>query len=153
MYVILFRFQCVICQHVLKSKKYSFVGRVFWWEWIEIAETILWPPNASSNPHLFYFVMTSSNGSISALLAICPGNSPASGEFPHKGEWRGALMFFFICAWVNGWVNNGEAGDLRRHHAHCDVIVMFLRNIDQYCSRMKCWVMFIIYIFAKIMYW
>ena len=23
-----------------------------------------------------------------------------------------------------GWVNNGEAGDLRRHRAHYDVIVM-----------------------------
>ena len=29
----------------------------------------------------------------SALLAICAGNSPVSGEFPaHKGQWRGALM-------------------------------------------------------------
>ena len=33
-------------------------------------------------------------------------------------------MFFFICAWMNGWVNNGEAGDLRRHGAHYDVAVM-----------------------------
>ena len=43
---------------------------------------------------------------------------------PHKGQWRGALMFSFICAWMNGWVNNGEAGDLIRHCAHYDVIVM-----------------------------
>ena len=43
---------------------------------------------------------------------------------PHKGQWRGALMFSLICAWINGWVNNGEAGDLRRHRAHYDVIVM-----------------------------
>ena len=47
-----------------------------------------------------------------------PGNSP------HKGQWRGALMFSLICAWINGWVNNREAGDLRRHRAHCDVTVM-----------------------------
>ena len=32
--------------------------------------------------------------------------------------------FFFICAWINGWVNNREAGDLRRHRAHYDVTVM-----------------------------
>ena len=32
---------------------------------------------------------------------------------PHKGQWRGALMFSLICAWINGWVNNCEAGDLR----------------------------------------
>ena len=44
---------------------------------------------------------------------------------PHKGQWRGALMFSLISAWINGWVNNGEAGDLRRHPAHYDVIVMY----------------------------
>ena len=43
---------------------------------------------------------------------------------PHKGQWRGALMFSLICAWINGWVNNDEAGDLRRHRAHYNVIVM-----------------------------
>ena len=45
-------------------------------------------------------------------------------NFPHKGQWRGALMFTLICARKNGWVNNGEAGDLRRYLAHYDVIVM-----------------------------
>ena len=54
----------------------------------------------------------------SALLALCAGNSP------HKGQWRGALMFSLICAWINAWVNNREAVDLRRHRAHYDVIVM-----------------------------
>ena len=43
---------------------------------------------------------------------------------PHKGHWRGALIFSLICAWINRWVNNGEAGDLRRYYAHYDVIVM-----------------------------
>ena len=43
---------------------------------------------------------------------------------PHKGQWRGALMFSLICAWINDWVNNGEAGDLRRRLANYDVIVM-----------------------------
>ena len=43
---------------------------------------------------------------------------------PHKGQWRGALMLSFICAWINGWVNNRDAGGLRRHCAHYDVIVM-----------------------------
>ena len=37
---------------------------------------------------------------------------------PHKGQWRRALMFSLIWAWIKGWVNNGDAGDLRRHHAH-----------------------------------
>ena len=43
---------------------------------------------------------------------------------PHKGQWRGALMFSLVCNRINGWVNNGEAGDLRRHRAHYDVTVM-----------------------------
>ena len=43
---------------------------------------------------------------------------------PHKGQWRRALMFSLICVWINGWVNNGEAGDLRRYRAHYDVTVM-----------------------------
>ena len=43
---------------------------------------------------------------------------------PHRSQWRGALMFSLICAQINGWVNNCEAGDLRRHPTHCDVIVM-----------------------------
>ena len=43
---------------------------------------------------------------------------------PHKGQWRGALMFSMIFTWINGWVNNGEAGDLRRHRAPYDVTVM-----------------------------
>ena len=45
---------------------------------------------------------------------------------PHKAQWRGALMFFFICVWINGWVNNGEVGDLRRYRSNYDVTVMTL---------------------------
>ena len=54
----------------------------------------------------------------SALLDFCAGNSPVN------GHWRGALMFSLICVWINGWVNKRDAGDLRRYHVQCDVIVM-----------------------------
>ena len=60
----------------------------------------------------------------SALLALCVGNSPVPVNSPHNGQWRGALMFSLICARINGWVNNREAGDLRRHRGHYDVNVM-----------------------------
>ena len=43
---------------------------------------------------------------------------------PHKGQWRGALMFSLVLRLTNGWVNITEAGDLRRYRAHCDVNVM-----------------------------
>ena len=62
----------------------------------------------------------------SALLTLCAGNSPVSVNSPHKGQWRGALMLSLICFWINGWVNNREAGDLKRHRGHYDVIVMLL---------------------------
>ena len=60
----------------------------------------------------------------SALLALCAGNSPVPVNSPHKGQWRGALMFSLIYAWINHWVNNREAGDLRRYRGHYDVTVM-----------------------------
>ena len=63
-------------------------------------------------------------GTFSALLALCAGNSPVPVNSSHKGQWRGALMFSFICVWINDWLNNREAGDLRRHRGHYDVTVM-----------------------------
>ena len=60
----------------------------------------------------------------SAWLALYAGNSPVPVNSPHKGQWRGALMFSLICVWINGCVNNREAGDLRRNRGHYDVIVM-----------------------------
>ena len=42
---------------------------------------------------------------------------------PRKGQWRGDLVFSLICAWINDWGNSRDAGDLRRHRTHCDVIV------------------------------
>ena len=45
-------------------------------------------------------------------------------DSPHKGQWHGALTFSVICAWTNGWANNRDVSDLRRHCALYDVIVM-----------------------------
>ena len=58
----------------------------------------------------------------------------------HKGQWRRAFMFSLICARINGSVNNGEAGDLRRYRAHYDVIVM--ENKDPFILQSQyhcCW--------------
>ena len=61
----------------------------------------------------------------SALLALCAWNSPVTPvNSPHKGQWRGALMDSLICTWINGWGSHYEAGYLRRHRSHYDVIVM-----------------------------
>ena len=53
---------------------------------------------------------------------------------PHKGQWRGVLMFSLICVWINGWENNCEAGDLRRYRAHYDVVVMIMhKTMESMC--------------------
>ena len=46
-----------------------------------------------------------------------------------KGHWHGDLMF---CA-LNGWGNDSDASDLRRHSAHYDVTVTIL-HAWFYCS-------------------
>ena len=54
----------------------------------------------------------------------------------HKGQWRGTLMFSLICVRINGWVINREAGDMRRHRAHYDIIVMTKpRKNHQPCTK------------------
>ena len=51
---------------------------------------------------------------------------------PHKGQWCRALMFSLICIWINSWVNNLEAGDLRCYWAHYDVTVMVCHSDSQW---------------------
>ena len=65
-------------------------------------------------------------GNSPASLAISAGNSPVPGEFPSQRPETRSFDFSLICAWINGWVNNRKAGDLRRNRAHYDVSVMDL---------------------------
>ena len=58
----------------------------------------------------------------SAWLAICAGNSPVTGDF--SAQRPVTRSFDVFCVWINGLVNNCEAGDLRRYRAHYDVIVI-----------------------------
>ena len=46
-------------------------------------------------------------------------------DSPPKGQCRGALVLFLICSWTNGWANNRDTGDFRRHRAYYDVTVMY----------------------------
>ena len=59
----------------------------------------------------------------SALLAFCAGNSPVPGEFPSQRPSTRSFDVFFDLR-LNSWVNNRDAGDLRRHRGHYDVTVM-----------------------------
>ena len=64
----------------------------------------------------------------SMLLAICAGNSPVTNEFPSQRLVTRSFGVFFICAWINCWVHNREAADMRRHRANYDVTVMSLNS-------------------------
>ena len=63
----------------------------------------------------------------------------------HKGQWRGALTFSLICAWTNSWANNGDVGDLRRHCAHYDIIVMSQRGRTNTLGRLS--------VFCIVLFW
>ena len=57
---------------------------------------------------------------------------------PHKGQWCRSLMFSLICAWINGWVNNRETGDMRRNCVPYDFIVIFWRIYDRWYTLFNC---------------
>ena len=59
----------------------------------------------------------------SALLAICEGNSPVTGDFPSQKPVTRSFGVFFVLR-PNILINNWDAGVLRRHRAHYDVTVM-----------------------------
>ena len=73
-------------------------------------------------------MMTSSNGNIFRVTGPLCGEFTGPGEFPTQRPVT--RSFDVICVWINGWVNNCEAGDLRRNRVHYDVIVMIAGQGD-----------------------
>ena len=73
----------------------------------------------------------------SALLDICAGNSPVPGEFSAQRPVTRIFDVFLICVWINGWVNNRAAGDLRRYRAHYDVTVMMNERLYWFMTRLS----------------
>ena len=73
-------------------------------------------------------MMTSSNENIFRVTGLLCGEFTGPGEFPtQRPVTRRFGVFFLFCfirVWINGWVNNREAGDLRRYRAHFDVTIM-----------------------------
>ena len=77
--------------------------------------------------------MTSSNGNIFRATGHLCGEFTGPRWISHaKASDAELWCFLSICVWINGWVNNRKAGDLRRYRVHCDVIVM------------KCWIILIL---------
>ena len=69
--------------------------------------------------------MTSSNQNIFSVSGHLCGEFTGNRWIPRtKASDAGALVFSLIYAWITGWVNHREAGDLRCTRAQYDVIVM-----------------------------
>ena len=135
-------------QDIFESRIY-FLFNWWWWTWFQITEmlwkmslikTFRWPKHDYFRGVLQWMCYASLK---SIWWPICPEHDDVIKwkhfprywpfvrgihqwpvNFPHKGQWRGALMFSLICARTNRWVNNRNAGDLRRHRTHYDVTVI-----------------------------
>ena len=83
-------------------------------------------PSMNSTLHM----MTSSNGNIFRVTGPLCGEFTGPGEFPTQRPVTRSFDVFFGLLLNNGWVNNPEAGDLRRHRGHYDVIVMIISHIS-----------------------
>ena len=76
------------------------------------------------------FMMTSSNGNIFRVTGPLCGEFTGPRWIPRtKASDAELWCFLWSAPWINGWVNKGEVGDLRRYRAHYDVIVMFMEYI------------------------
>ena len=94
----------------------------------QIHEHFLW--NSS------HTIMTSSNGNIFQVIAPFRGEPPVtSGLSSQRPVTRSFDVF-----WTNGWANNRDAGDLRRHFSHYNVIVMpECHRTHLICQRWSGW--------------
>ena len=90
-------------------------------------------PNKNLWNRLYYIILMPASAltwwrhqmeTFSALLALCEGNTPITGEFPSQRPVTRGFDVSVICAWTNGCANHRDVGDLRRHRVHYDVIVM-----------------------------
>ena len=100
----------------------SCVSVVYWIiTWCDISSNSTPPIPRRTND----LMMTSSNGNIfPRYWPFVRGIHRSPVNSPHKGQWHWALIFSMIYALINGWVNS--RGDLRRHGAHHDVIIIWL---------------------------
>ena len=72
--------------------------------------------------HWLRCMMTSSNGNIFRVTGHLCGEFTGHRWIPRTKACAAELRcFLWSVPWINGWVNNGEAGDLRRHRSHYDV--------------------------------
>ena len=91
-------------------------------------------PDMTNAADVIVTMMTSSNGNI-FLLRYWPfvrGIYRSPVNSPRKGQWRGVLIFSFICAWINGWVSRTQDSGLK--------LFIQQQNTWEYTKEMKSYV-------------
>ena len=116
------------------------------WLWMHCSKSIsvvltieiLWKFSLLLLNHYSYCIMSEMAFQISGVSIVCSTVCWSAGQRKHQSsaplafvrETTGHRWFpsqrasnpkfdvFFDCVWINGWVNNRQAGDLRRHRAH-----------------------------------
>ena len=69
-------------------------------------------------------MMASSNGNIFRVTGPLCGEFIGPSELPAQRPVTQSFDVFFDLCLNNGWINNRDVGDLRRHRTHYDAIVM-----------------------------
>ena len=89
--------------------------------------------------HIAFCMMTPSNGNIFRITGLLCWEFTGHWWISHtKASDAELWRFRWSAPWINGWVNNCEAGNLRCHHAHYDIIVMGQRiTVDLEVSVFK----------------
>ena len=109
----------------------SQVHQAMTWHWVFGKNSLnQWLPNSLTSNSITNPMMTSSNGNIFRVTGHLCGEFTGPRWIPRTmAKWRGA--------------GAGEAGDLRRHHAHHDVIVMHNNNWNKHrphlCNESRLW--------------
>ena len=111
------------------------VGMNYWSKCLLVDIRMSHPALMPSYKPTNYVIMMSSNGNIVSVTDPFWGNSPDNGEFPSQRPVTRSFVGLLLNKRLSSWVNNREAGDLRRHYAHYDVTAIVY---PQWFCSMRC---------------
>ena len=128
----------------------------------ELSDALQWRHNgrdsvSNNQPHdcllNHLFRRRSKKTSKLRVTAVCAGNSPGTGEFPHKGQWRGKCFHLMTSSWHkksrrrrgkgSSFLIKVERGSHHgdNHACQCDLMVIKVPGnyLQVYLGVTKCW--------------
>ena len=75
-------------------------------------------------------------GVLFTLQALCEGNPPVAGGFPHKWPIIQTLMFSFLLTWTSCWTSSRVASDLNHLDSH--VMSLKIQEYGKNCCGIFC---------------